>query len=141
MMLSGTLKRADIVKVGGRTKRSVRCFSTTKAPPNDVGQQQINPLMLEATHKHLQVKPGLCQDEMTVFLHDEFGIPPSIPSISKALKSIGRSKKATPHSAQERNADLMGYYIHNLTEFSSYHLVNVDESGCDTCPSDSFPVK
>lgn len=87
--------------------------------------------MLKALHEHLRAKPGLCQDEMVVFLYDEFGILLSISSISRALKDIGWSKKVTQHVAQERNADLRDYYVHNLSEFRSYHLVYVDESGCD----------
>jgi transposase len=87
--------------------------------------------MLEALREHLRVKPGLCQDEMAVFLYDEFDILLSTSGISRALKSIGWSKKVTRHVAQERNADLRDYYAHNLSEFCSYHFVYVDESGCD----------
>ena len=51
--------------------------------------------MLEALHEYLLVKPGLCQDEMAVFLYDEFDILLSTSGISRALKSIGWSKKVT----------------------------------------------
>jgi hypothetical protein len=44
---------------------------------------------------------------MAVFLYDEFGIPVTASSISRALASIGWSKKATRHVAKERNADLV----------------------------------
>src|SRR6266536_4795520 len=40
-------------------------------------------------------------------------------------------KKATRHVARERNADLRDFYLHSLSDFRSYHLVYVDESGCD----------
>jgi transposase len=33
--------------------------------------------------------------------------------------------------AKERNPDLQDLYLHNLSQFRSYHLVYVDESGCD----------
>lgn len=33
--------------------------------------------------------------------------------------------------AQERNADLRDYYLLQLSDFRSYHLVFIDESGCD----------
>jgi hypothetical protein len=52
-------------------------------------------------------------------------------SIGKALASIGWSKKAARRVSKERNADLRDFYLHNLSAFRSYHLVYVDESGCD----------
>ncbi|KAJ5474091.1 hypothetical protein N7475_003657 [Penicillium sp. IBT 31633x] len=42
----------------------------------------------------------------------------------------GWSKKTARQHAREQNADLRGYYLHNIPEFQSYHLVYVDESGC-----------
>ena len=33
--------------------------------------------------------------------------------------------------AKERNADLRDFYQYNLSAFRSYHLVYLDESGCD----------
>jgi DDE superfamily endonuclease len=33
--------------------------------------------------------------------------------------------------AKERNPDLRDFYLYNLSSFSSYHLVYVDESGCN----------
>jgi transposase len=87
--------------------------------------------MREALRDHLLEKPGLYQDEMVVFLYDEFIILATISNVSRALKSIGWSKKTTRHVAQERNPELRDCYLHNLSEFRSYHLVYVDESGCD----------
>ena len=96
MILSGTLKQADIAKVAGCTKRSVqalasnlRHFGTTRAPSNGARRRRrITPPMLEALREYLRVKPGLCQDEMAVFLYDDFGILLSISGISRALKDI-----------------------------------------------------
>jgi hypothetical protein len=45
--------------------------------------------------------------------------------------SIGWSRKQTRRVAQERNADLRDFHHRRLSEFSSYHLDYVDESGCD----------
>lgn len=33
--------------------------------------------------------------------------------------------------AKEQNADLRDEYLHDLTSFAPYHLVYIDESGCD----------
>jgi hypothetical protein len=89
--------------------------------------------MLEALCDHLLEKPGLYLEEMAVFLWDEFEVHVSTFSISRTLKDIGWSKKAARQIAQEQNADLRDYYLYNLTQFQSYHLVFIDESGCDKC--------
>jgi hypothetical protein len=34
---------------------------------------------------------------------------------------------------KERSVDLQNLYFCNLSEFCLYHLVYVDESGCDKC--------
>lgn len=62
--------------------------------------------MLNALREHLLEKPGLYQDEMAVFLYDEFNIHVTTISISRALKSIGWTKKTTRYVAQKHNADL-----------------------------------
>ena len=87
--------------------------------------------MLEALRVRLLEKPGMYQDEMALFLYDEFQILVNNSAVSRALASIGWTKKATRQIAKERNADLRDYYLHNLSAFQSHHLVYVDESGCD----------
>jgi hypothetical protein len=79
--------------------------------------------MLEALHQHLPEKPGLYRDEMADFLWDKFGVLVTRFSISRALVSIGWSKKVAREVAKERNADLQDMYLRNLSEFRSYHLV------------------
>ena len=49
----------------------------------------------------------------------------------RALVAKGWSKKSTRQQARERNADLREWYLHSLSDFQSYQLVYVDESGCD----------
>jgi hypothetical protein len=49
--------------------------------------------MLDALCEHLLEKPGLCQDEMVLFLLDEFNTQVSTFSIGRALRSIGWTKK------------------------------------------------
>src|SRR5579871_5425063 len=87
--------------------------------------------MLDVLCEHLLVKPGLRQDEMAVFLYDDLSILVKTYDISRALKSIKWTKKVARQVAKERNPDLRDYYLHNLSEFRSYHLIYVDESGCD----------
>lgn len=87
--------------------------------------------MLDALQEYLLEKPGSYQEEVVLFLHNEFLILVSASCISRALKSIKWTKKKARYIAAERNADLRDYYLHNLSDFRSYHLVYVDESGCD----------
>jgi transposase len=139
MILSKSLKQADMAAVAVCSDRSIRaiasnlrCFGTTKAPANGIGRRRLmTPQMLDALRERLLEKPGLYLDEMTVFLYDEFGVLVTISTISRSLKSIGWTKKVVHHVAKERNADLRDFYLYNLSDFRSYHLVFVDESGCD----------
>jgi hypothetical protein len=87
--------------------------------------------MLDALREHLLEKPDLYLDEMVAFLWDDFEAPVTMSTISRALASIKWSKKVARRVAVERNADLRDFYLHNLSCFRSYHLVYVDESGCD----------
>jgi transposase len=139
MILDSSLKAVEMAAAAGcsdrtiRNKRSnMRCFGSTEAPPNRGGRRRrITPVMLDALREKLLEKPGMYQDEMLVFLWDEFDILVNASAVSRALASIGWSKKVTRQIAKEQNADLRDYYLHNLSAFQSHHLVYVDESGCD----------
>lgn len=139
MILSRSLTTPQMANVAGCSERSIRhirsnlrCFGTTRAPFNGVGQpRSITPLMLRALCEHLLEKPELYQDEMALFLWDEFEVYATVHSIGRALASVSWSKKAVRRVAKERNADLRDFYLHKLSSFRSYHLVYVDESGCD----------
>jgi hypothetical protein len=76
-------------------------------------------------------KPGPYQDETMLFLWDEFDVLVSTSSISEALAYVGWSKKVARRVAKEKTADLRDFYHNILSDFRSYHLVYVDESGCD----------
>jgi len=80
---------------------------------------------------HLLAKPDQYLDEMAVILWDEFEAWVSESTISRSLRAAGWSRKIARRVAHERNADLRDTYFHNLSAFRSYHLVYVDESGCD----------
>jgi transposase len=139
MILSKSLKQTDMAAVARCSDRSIRaiasnlrCFGSTKAPANGVGRRRLmTPKMLDALRQRLLEKPGLYLDEMAVFLYDEFDALVTTSTISRSLKSVGWTKKVIRHIAKERNADLRDFYLHNLSDFRSYHLVFVDESGCD----------
>jgi hypothetical protein len=87
--------------------------------------------MLDALREHLIEKPDQYLDEMAVFLWDEFEAQVATSNISRALKSIRWSKKVARRVAAERSADLRDLYLYDLSSFEPYHVVYVDESGCD----------
>ena len=87
--------------------------------------------MLSALCDHLLEKPDQYLDEMAVFLWDEFDTMVDPSTIFRALDKIAWSNKTIRRRAREQNQDLRDYYLHNLSAFKSYHLVYVDESGCD----------
>lgn len=139
MISSGKYTDNQIASVARCSKRTIRrmrsnlrCFGSTKAPPNTVGRPKtITPPMFSALCDRLIEKPGMYRDEMVVFLWDEFETLVTTSSIGRALTSAGWTKKVIRRIAQERNADLRDFYLYQLSAFSSYHLVYIDESGCD----------
>jgi transposase len=131
-----TREMADAAECSERSIKAIRSnlryFGSTRAPPNGGGGcRSITLQMLEVLKEHLLEKPELYLEEMVVFLWDEFDVLVSPSSISRALRSINWSKKTARRVAKERNLDLRDLYLHNLSHFRSYHLVYVDESGCD----------
>lgn len=128
MALAAGCNRSTILRISS----NIRMFGSVKAPPNKGGRpQSVTPIMLEALCDHLLEKPNLYLDEMAIFLWDEFAIQATKSSISRALVSKGWSKKAARVKAREHNLDLHDKYSHFISDFESYHLVFVDESGCD----------
>ena len=139
MILSKSLTTAQMADSAGCSMRSInairsnlRFFGTTKAPSNRVGRPRcITPPMLKALREYLLDKPERYLDELAILLADDFDVLITPVSISRALASMGWSKKSSRRIAKERNADLRDLYLHSMSAFRSYHLVYVDESGCD----------
>lgn len=113
-------------------KSNVRQYGSTRVPSNVGGRpRSITPAMSNALYEHLLEKPDLYQDEMVLFLLDEFDIQVSTQSIGRMLRPNGWTKKKIRHVAKGQNADLRDLYLHNMADYCSYHYVFVDESGCD----------
>jgi DDE superfamily endonuclease/Winged helix-turn helix len=87
--------------------------------------------MREALKEYLVKKPTLYLEELVINLSDDFGTFVSTSTVSKTLHAIGWSKKKARRVVAQRNPDLRDTYFHNSSDFSSYHRVYVDESGCD----------
>jgi transposase len=139
MISSKSLTTSQMAEAAGCSKRliitisaNLRMFGNVRAPLIRGGRPRIiSPIMLESLCDHLLEKLDLCLDEMAKFLYNEFTVLASTYTISRALRSQGWTKKVARQVVQERNADLRDYYLHQLSEFRSFHLVFIDESGCD----------
>jgi transposase len=137
MILSKSLntsQMAEAAECGGRSIinicNNLHRFGNVRIPPTRVGRRRrITPAMLEAICDHLIEKAGLYVDEMALFIWDEFHTKKTNSSLKRALTSIGWSKKVARQRAKEQNAELRDLYLHNMSDFRSYHLVYVDESG------------
>jgi transposase len=92
MILSNSLNQTDMAAVAGCSTRSIRTIASnlriygeTQAPSNGAGRRRrITPQMRDALRERLLEKPGMYQDEMAVFLYDEFNILVNTMSISRA---------------------------------------------------------
>jgi transposase len=136
MIRSGELSISEMAGCNKNTilriSSNIQMFCSVKALSNKGGRpRSITPIILEALCDHLFEKPGLYLDEMAIFLWDEFNIYVTKSSISRALVYKGWSKKTAKVKARERNLDLRDEYFYYMSEFRSYYLVYVDESGCD----------
>ncbi|CAG1980148.1 unnamed protein product [Fusarium graminearum] len=117
-----------------RIRANMRCYGSTKAPPNGVGRRRLlSPPMLTALLDRLAVKPNMYRDEMVEFLEKEFEATIPAANIGRALRSARWSRKTAQRVAKGRNADLRDYYLYKLSFYRSYQLVYIDESGCDRC--------
>ena len=75
--------------------------------------------MLDTLCEYLLEKPGLYQDEMVLFLLDEFKTYITPFSIRRALASIGWTNKTIRCIAKGRNADLQDLYLYNTLHICS----------------------
>jgi hypothetical protein len=91
----------------------------------------VTSVMLDTLCDHLAKIPGLYLEEMAKFLWDEFNVLPSSSSIQRALSRVGWAKKIARQKPKDQNPQLRDFYQHKLSEFHSYRLVFVDESGYD----------
>nr|CEG03952.1 unnamed protein product [Fusarium acuminatum CS5907] len=115
-----------------RIRTNMRCYGSTKAPPNGVGRRRLlSPPMLTALLDRLAAKPNMYRDEMVEFLEKEFETTIPASNIGRSLRSARWSRKTARRVAKGRNADLRDYYLYKLSFYRSYQLVYIDESGCD----------
>jgi transposase len=99
---------------------------------NHVGRRScITSPMKKALFDTLTEQPYLYRCEMAVFLYRRFRRKISERSIGRILRSTGWTRTTIHRIAQQRDADLRDHYLHKISQYKSYQLVFVDESGCD----------
>ena len=112
-------------------RRNLQLFGSVHVPPTWIGRKQtVTPSMIEALWDHLFEKLSLYLDD---YLPLERVPEPGHDIHLVTTSSIRRawSKKTARQQAREQNSNLREFYLHNISDFQSYHLVYVDESGCD----------
>ena len=140
MIRSNSLYDKDIADIVGcsyrtvaRVRTNIRTFRAPCALKNTGGRHSsMLPHVLSALLDHLLTKPELYLDEMAEFVWDKFEVSVSVGSIRRSLKACNWSKKKNRRVARERDAELRDACLYELSEYKSFQLVFVDESGCDT---------
>lgn len=129
---------ARVVNCSTRTVRNARAnhrvFGSVTAPNNVRGGRHsaIPPHVLAALLDYLLSKPDLYLDEMVEFVWDQYEVAVSTAVIQRALKTYNWTKKKNKRVARERDSELRDACLYELSEYRSFQLVFVDESGCDT---------
>jgi hypothetical protein len=99
---------------------------------NRIGRRScITSPMQKALCDILIEQPYLYRCEIADFLYRRFRKRISDRSIGRTLRSIGWTRTTIHRIAQQRDADLRDHYLHRISQYKSYQLVFVDESGCD----------
>jgi transposase len=111
------LKRQQSEMPTSRTKRGRRSCVTSP--------------MKKAFFDTLTEQPYLYRCEMADFFYRRFRRKISERSVGRILRSIGWTRTTIHCIAQQRDADLRDHYLHRISQYKSYQLVFVDESGCD----------
>jgi hypothetical protein len=107
-------------------------FEMPNPRTNRVGRRScITSPMRGALCDKLIEQSYLCRYEMADFLYRRFGKRISERSIGRTLRSIDWTRTTIHRIAQQRDADYRDHYLHRISQYKSYQLVFVDESGGD----------
>ena len=75
--------------------------------------------------------PGVYLHELQVELFHKFGVPISIPTICRTLKSMGCTRQAMHRVALQRSDAARAEFMSVVSVYDPNMLVWLDESGCD----------
>jgi hypothetical protein len=84
----------------------------------------------------LVAKPTAYQDELALFLWDEFGVHTSRMTISRSLKRLRVSRKILQREAAQRSQTLRDHWMSRLSGWTADQLVFIDESAANERSAD-----
>ena len=107
-------------------------FEMPNPRTNCVGRRScVTPPMRKVLYDILIEQPYLYRCKLADFLYRRFCRRISERSISRTLLSMGWTRTTVHRIAQQWDANLRDHYLHRISQYKSYQLVFVDESGCD----------
>lgn len=75
--------------------------------------------------------PGIYLHELQIELFHKFGVPVSVPTICRTLKSMGVTRQAMHRVALQRSDAARARFMYEVAVYDPHMLVWLDESGCD----------
>lgn len=131
---------ADDFAVTDRTIRRLRARfertgTTRTMRRRRVGRPRLmRQYMVDAVCALLLENPCMEREEIALHIEENFGQEVSVSLVTRELRAAGWSWKKTRRVARQRISILQNFYLWRMlveNEYESYHLVFVDESGCN----------
>lgn len=121
------------VRVVFKIQANIRTFGTHTAPPTSaLGRPPtVTAIMKAGLRVYLEDRPWAYQDEMQLYLYDDWGVAVDRSTISRLLKSMGITRKMLKRIAAERDQDCRNGYRLQVSNYSADMLVYVDESAAN----------
>lgn len=84
--------------------------------------------------------PGIYLHELQDKLFDKFGVPVSVPTICRTLRSMGCTRQSMHKVALQRSDIARARFMAQVSVYDPAMLVFLDESGCDRRHAASMPT-
>ena len=116
-----------------KIQANIRAFGAHTPPPiGALGRPPtITAVMKAGLLMYLEDRPWAHQDEMQLYLFDDWGVVVDQSTVSRLLKSMGISRKILKQIAAERDADCRHQYQFQVANYSPDMVVYVDESAAN----------
>ena len=114
-----------------RMRHSFDCYGLVYIPPEQEGgrPRALDDFFMAELLQFLECRPSAYLDEMIYFLYDEYDLVVSAPTVWRALKRIGWSRKQQRKLAAQRNQRLRTHWLLNiLPQYRPDQLIFLDES-------------
>ena len=112
-----------------KIRANIRTFGCHTAPPITRLERPptITAPIKAGLRAYLKDRPWAYQDEMQLYLYDDWGIVVDQSTVSRVLKSMDISRKMLKRIAEERDQDCRNGYQFQIANYSADMLVYVDE--------------